>query len=44
MGAVSEDNDTVLEVSTVGSWSNSTKARLIIEYLDRDGSSVAAQD
>jgi hypothetical protein len=44
LGAVSEDNDTVLSVGTVGSWPNGTKARLIIEYLDRDGTSVVSQD
>lgn len=43
LGAMSEDNDTVLEVGTVGSWPNGTKARLIIEYLDRDGTSVAEE-
>lgn len=42
VGAVSEDNDTVLAVGSVGAWPNGTKARLIIEYHDRDGTSVAA--
>lgn len=44
VGAVSEDNDTVISVGTVGSWPNGVKARLIVEYLDRDGTSVASQD
>lgn len=44
VGAISEENDTVFEVGTVGSWPNGTKARLIINYLDRDGTSVASQD
>lgn len=43
VGAVSEDNDTVLELGSVGAWLNGTKARLIIEYHDRDGTSVAAE-
>jgi hypothetical protein len=43
VGAVSEDNDTVVQVGSVLSWPNGTKARLIIEYHDRDGTSVAAE-
>jgi len=44
VGAISEDNDTVIGVGTVGSWPNGVKARLVIDYQDRDGTNVAAQD
>lgn len=42
LGAVSESNGTAFELGAAGAWPNGTKARLIIEYQDRDGTSVAA--
>ena len=41
LGAVSESNGTAFELGTAGSWANGTKARLVIRYQDRDGTSVA---
>lgn len=43
VGAVSEDNDTVVQLGSVAEWGNGTKARLIIEYQDRDGTSVVQE-
>lgn len=42
LGAVSESNGTAFELGTAGAWPNGAKARLIIKYHDRDGTSVAA--
>jgi hypothetical protein len=42
LGTVSEDNDTAFELGSVGWWPNGTKARLTVEYMDRDGTSVVA--
>lgn len=41
LGAVSESNGTAFELGTAGAWANGTKARLVIRYQDRDGTSVA---
>lgn len=42
LGAVSESNGTAFELGTAGQWASGTKARLIIEYRDRDGTSSVA--
>lgn len=44
LGAVSESNGTDFELGAAGAWATGTKARLVISYQDRDGSSVAAGD
>lgn len=41
LGSVSEGNRTAFELGTAGAWPSGTKARLIIKYQNRDGTSVA---
>jgi hypothetical protein len=42
LGTVSESNATTFELGTASQWSNGIKARLVIEYSNRDGQSSTA--
>lgn len=44
LGSVSESNGTAVGLaSSPGAWASSQKARLVVEYNDRDGTSLATQ-
>ncbi len=44
LGAVSEENATAFELGTAAGWTNGTKARLTVQFSDRDGTSVVSQE